>query len=209
MQQGILIGLVGPSGVGKGFIKDYLKTKYPDFVELTVVTTRGRRETDGVDRETDVPIGVFFQRSDQGEIVFAHQPFGVDGDWYGFQQEQIRSHLEMGYKILTEVHADNAAKFHSKFQSQVALFGLVSNQEYLELNLNNRHTESTEDQQTRLQFALQEMTKIHELHDAGVIAELVTVSSENKIQVPDVVCKKVEAVIAERESNTFRSKELE
>jgi guanylate kinase len=56
-----IIALVGPSGVGKNFVKEAIKKKYPELKELTVYTTRKRRESDGIDRKTDIDVNDFLQ----------------------------------------------------------------------------------------------------------------------------------------------------
>jgi len=205
--QGVLIGLTGPSGVGKGYVKEHLKSVFPDFVELSVVTTRSRRITDGVDRETDVPPELFLARRESGEIIFAHQPFGLTGDWYGFQQQQLLDHFSAGHAILTEVHIDNAEPFHIRFPDQVSLFGLVADEAYLRDNLDHRNTEGIEGKEIRLHQALSEMERIRNLHAAGVVADIIPVSAENRKIMPSIVEQKVASVLQEKALYSRGSKE--
>ncbi len=207
MSQGVLIGLTGPSGVGKGFVKEHLKSVFPDFTELSVVTTRARRVSDGIDRETDVPLGLFFARKESGEIIFAHQPFGPSGDWYGFLQQQINEHFDAGRIILTEVHVDNVEPFHIRFPDQTALFGLVADETYLRRNLDQRNSESLEGKEIRLRESLSEMKKIRGFHEAGILTDLIRVSVENRCYIPAVMEQKVVSVLQEKIYNMGGAKE--
>lgn len=55
-----ILGLVGPSGVGKGYAKEAIKSALPGvFVEPVVVTTRTQRPGDGADRRAGVSISEF------------------------------------------------------------------------------------------------------------------------------------------------------
>jgi len=123
---GYIIALSGPSGIGKGFVKDAIRRRYPGMPELTVVTTRARRPSDGIDRETDVPADVFLKQRNEGEIILAHQPFGEQHDWYGFRKSQIDNGLMRGECILTEIHPDNIGPFHEIYPSSLFVFGFIA-----------------------------------------------------------------------------------
>ena len=51
INKGEMIGIIGPSGVGKGFVKKAILTAFPGrLIEPIVVTTRPKRSDDGPDR---------------------------------------------------------------------------------------------------------------------------------------------------------------
>ncbi len=197
--QGKLIGLTGPSGVGKGFLKDRLKAVYPHLVELTVPTTRPRRPTDGADRETDIPVAVFLERSKSGEIIFAHQPFGGEDHWYGFYRDQIATLLASGQQVLTEVHVDNVRGFKKELGDQVTLIGLVAEAHYLAHNLTGRGSETEADKGRRLEMAIAEVATVHMLHQEGLIHTLIEVDHGVREQLTEIALRTVAGFFAEGE----------
>ncbi len=195
---GRIIGLTGPSGVGKGHIKEYVRNLMPDAYELTVATTRGRRASDGADRDTDIPVGIFLQRADAGEIIFAHQPFGDIGDWYGFYDEQIKHALTEGRLILTEIHVENVPLFKKNFGERVFVLGLIAPPSYLEANLTGRDAEIPEDTRRRLEVALQEVNSIQRLHAEGLVDVLLHVDEPVRGEVAGMAWKHVERALGAR-----------
>lgn len=194
MNIGKIFALTGPSGIGKGYIKSHLRTQYPGLEELTVATTRGRRNTDGSDRDTGIPIGIFLEGVNGGSIIFAHQPFGTDGDWYGFYLNQIQRALINNRQVMTEIHVDNVAPFKSLFGEDVAILGLTAERDYLEANLNNRGSESPEEKALRLSMVLQEVTAIRLLHQQGLVNAMVEIDISNKEIVADIVRDRLESL---------------
>ena len=181
----VIIGLVGPSGVGKGFIKQFLLEKYSDsFVEPVVVTTRPTRPTDGKDRLAGISQAKFRNMVDSKEVIMAHQPFGSQGDWYGFLAKSLASEST---HVLTEVHIDNVINFRLLFAQSLYLIGLVGNSEYLGLNLDSRGTETAEDRRVRVESGIGESDEIKRLLDRGLVDEIVEVNSDNRDRLTNIV----------------------
>ncbi|NCO05268.1 MAG: hypothetical protein GW939_03955 [Candidatus Magasanikbacteria bacterium] len=201
--QGKIFALTGPSGVGKGFIKQHIKLHHPHLEQLTVATTRGKRPDDGKDRETGIPIGVFLERRNGGTIVFAHQPFGPEGDWYGFYAEQIQRLLADGKQVLTEIHVDNVGPFKTEFGEKVKILGLIADEMYLESNLICRGSETEEDRQHRLDLALKETEVIAQLVSQGLVDSVIEVNDDNREIIAQLALEKMNELGLE-EVNSFR-----
>lgn len=169
---GYIIALSGPSGIGKGFVKEAIRRRYPGMPELTVVTTRSRRPSDGVDRETDVPIAMFLKQQNEREIILAHQPFGIQHDWYGFRRSQIDQGLNRGECMLTEIHPDNINPFYELYPSSLFVFGFIAPENYIRKNLQARDTEPQTEQERRIQQSIYEMNQIRHWQDRGRIIRL-------------------------------------
>lgn len=191
VNNGKIFALTGPSGVGKGFIKQHIRSQHPHLEELTVATTRGKRLDDGKDREAGIPIGLFLERKNGGTIIFAHQPFGPESDWYGFCAEQIRKLIAEGKQVLTEIHVDNVRPFKTEFGEQVRVLGLTANESYLKANLANRDSETVEGQQQRLSEGLQELGMIAQLVNEGLIDSVIEVNAENRERIAQLALEKM------------------
>jgi guanylate kinase len=182
-----IIGLVGPSGVGKGYAKEAIKTAFPDsFVEPVVATTRPQRQTDGPDRLAGLSLEDFSSMVQRDEVIFNHQPFGPKGDWYGFLAQSLESTEK---RILTEVHIDNILPFKERFGDSVVLVGVVASDEYLNSNLLSRASESKELRSIRVKAAHDERERIQKLHSEGLVDELLEVNIQNRDLFGDLIIK--------------------
>ncbi|MEK7497970.1 MAG: hypothetical protein AAB656_03560 [Patescibacteria group bacterium] len=188
-----ILGLVGPSAVGKGYCKDAIKTTFPEFFdEPVVVTTRPKRLNDGKDRQAGVPLDEFLVMRETGVVLFAHQPFGEGTDWYGFS----RTSLEENDKILlTEVHIDNATPFKNRYGDKVKLVALIAEKVYLEANIRGRATETEDAVQVRLNAAIAEVEEINRLREQGLIDHVIEVNTENRDRLAQIVTGLIKNII--------------
>jgi guanylate kinase len=170
-----VIGLTGPSGVGKGFAKKAILAAYQGLlVEPIVATTRPRRDDDGADRQAGMSDTEFDTLVSSGEIIFAHSPFN-NNFRYGF----LHSSFQNDAATLTEVHVDNIPRFREQFRDSLFLIGIFASKKYLESNLHDRDT-TTSDLNIRLDAATAEVAKIKRLHRIGVINEIISVGFRNR-----------------------------
>lgn len=98
----MIISLSGPSGIGKGFIKECILQTYPHIQELVWFTTRPLRsnEQQGGNR-INVSFPEFNQMAGFGELVLVQDLFGHR---YGLRKEDL---LPSSHTKLTELHPDN------------------------------------------------------------------------------------------------------
>lgn len=187
----IILGLSGPSAVGKGYCKDRIKEKFKDtFSEPVIVTTRPKREKDGPDRKAGVSVSDFLEMKKNGLILFSHQPFKTD--WYGF----LASSFEDGDKhILTEVHPENITGFKYKYGSRVILLGLIANKDYLELNIRSRGTESEELIRERILASADESSVIQKFAENGLVDHLIEVTPSNRFNLDKIVINLTREII--------------
>lgn len=191
--ENLIIGLSGPSAVGKGYCKEEIKKHFPDiFVEPIVATTRPRRPNDGADRLSGISLETFSELEDKGEIIFSHQPFGKDGDWYGFLSSNIDSNSK---NILTEVHPDNIIPFKKRYSHRVNLIGLVAGKEYLEENIRRRSTETEDQIQIRLQSSVAEAEVLRNYKGLGLIDFLIEVSNQNRAELSPLIINLVTQIL--------------
>lgn len=188
---GKIIALAGPSGVGKNFAKQAIKDKFPQLVELTVYTTRPKRSSDGLDRKADIPIDNFLIMKQKGEIIATHQPFGPDGDWYGFFRNQIEEMIDNNNLILTEIHPDNIPLFKKLYGDKVFTVALTAKKDYLEHNLRSRGSEKDFYREARLNKAFDEITTIQEMWKEKLINKVIDVGWNNRDNLAEIMVNEV------------------
>lgn len=189
---GKILGLTGPSGVGKGFAKEaIISAGIENFSEPVVVTTRPVRPTDGVDRRAGVLVRDFFKMVEEGQILFPHQPFGSSGDWYGF----LENDFNIDNSILTEVHIDNVKPFRNRFGVRLMLIGLKAQEDYLRKGLEQRATETPDQRELRVQSASREILQIDDYYKRGLINRVIEVTSENRDELQTLVLAQVSELL--------------
>lgn len=188
---GKIIALVGPSGVGKNFAKQAIKDKFPQLLELTVYTTRAKRSSDGLDRKADIPVSDFLKMEQEGEIIAAHQPFGPEGDWYGFSRKQIDEMLDNNNLILTEIHPDNILLFKKLYSDKIFTVALTAEKDYLEHNLRLRGSGKDIDREVRLNKAFDETTTIQKMWKEKLIDRVIEVGWDNRENLSEIVVNEV------------------
>lgn len=188
---GKIIALAGPSGVGKNFVKQALKTQFPQLSELTVFTTRAGRLSDGADRKTDISVNDFLEMQKENKIIVAHQPFGSEGDWYGFSKEQIDEFIKNKKQILTEIHVDNVVLLKKLYGDKIYLLAITAENEYLEYNLQLRNSEKGMDKVIRLESAAKEIKVIEEMWKKNLINKIINVNWDNRNKLAELAINEV------------------
>src|SRR3989344_7247982 len=111
----MIISLSGPSGIGKGFIKERLLQLYPHIQELAWFTTRPLRSNEQGGNRIHISLPEFNQLAGLGELVLVQDLFGYR---YGLKKEDLLPNS--GIK-LTELHSDNLLE---AFRINPAIFAI-------------------------------------------------------------------------------------
>ncbi|MBQ7217614.1 MAG: guanylate kinase [Synergistaceae bacterium] len=151
---GKLFVLSGPSGAGKGTLRENALKDIPELVYSVSCTTRQPREgeADGVQYR-------FITREDFADRI-AHDEFleyaHVHDDMYGTLRADVMRVLESGKNMLLEIDVQGALQVKAKFPEAVLVFVDVPSIQELERRLRDRHTETESALQTRLSNAVKE-----------------------------------------------------
>ncbi len=97
----MLIALSGPSGIGKGFIKEKLLTEYPNIEEIQWITTRKLRATEIRGNRVSVSRNEFRRLVRSQELVLVQTLYGNE---YGMRKSELLSSTRL---LLTELHPNN------------------------------------------------------------------------------------------------------
>jgi len=178
----MIISLSGPSGIGKGFVKERLLQIFPQIQELAWFTTRPLRsnEQQGGNR-IHVSLSEFNQMAEFGEIVLVQDLFGHR---YGLRKEDLFPSSDIK---LTEVHPDNmleAIRINPRiFAIGFVTFDLLLLRKRLSVI---RKTESPAEIEKRVKNATSEIETI--LRRRSLFASVIEVTEAKESLVLDEVC---------------------
>jgi guanylate kinase len=139
---GMLLIISGPSGVGKTTITRAVERSIPDAVFSVSVTTRPRAATDvdGVDYRF-VNDAEFDRMIAAGELLeHAH----VFGKKYGTPRAWVEEQLRRGRLVILEIDVQGAIQVKQKMPGAFGLFVLAPNEAVLLERLRNRRRDSEE-----------------------------------------------------------------
>lgn len=156
MKKGLLIIVSGPSGVGKGTVRDYyMKDESLNLTYSISMTTRQPRqgEVDGVDY-IFVTREVFEQKIKEGEFLEYAE---FVGNYYGTSLTQVNKLREEGKNVILEIEVQGANIVKEKCPDAVTIFIIPPSMEELEKRIRGRRSEAEEIIQQRLAKATQEL----------------------------------------------------
>lgn len=156
--QGHLFVISGPSGVGKGTLREKLFQHIPDLCYSVSVTTRKPRknEQEGkdyffVDQET---FKKYIKENKFAEWALVH------GDYKGTLLNTLKKKLQQGEDLVLEIDVQGAMQLKQKFPAGTFIFIAPPSWEKLEDRLRGRNTEEEKDLKKRLHDAHREMKQI-------------------------------------------------
>ena len=159
--------LAGPTAVGKGTVSTYIRENYPDVLLSVSATTRSPRpgEIDGVHYYfvSDDEFDRMIEARELLEWATVHNSYR-----YGTPRPPIDAALAAGKRVLLEIDLQGARQVRAVMPEALLVFLLPPTWEELVRRLIGRGTESTEEQQRRLDTAKVELAAQDEF-DARVV----------------------------------------
>lgn len=156
MKKGLLIILSGPSGVGKGTVRQELfKDDTLNLAYSISMTTRKPRptETEGVD--------YFFVDEDVFKAKIAHDELleyaQFVGNYYGTPKHHVEQLLNEGKNVVLEIEVQGALQVMEKCPNALTIFLVPPSFEELERRIRGRRTEDEAVVQERLNKARKEI----------------------------------------------------
>ena len=171
-QNGLLLVVSGPAGVGKGTINAELMRRHPNIVMSVSATTRAPRpgEIDGVHYffHTEEEFQDLIRKNALLEYV---KVFNMN--YYGTPRAFVESQLASGHDVILEIDVQGAAKVRSAFPEAVLIFICPPSMEELKSRLVGRATETPEAIRRRTEEAYREIRSAGDFYDYAVINESV------------------------------------
>lgn len=159
MKKGLLIIISGPSGVGKGTVRNFfMKEKELNLTYSISMTTRKPRdkELEGVDYLfTDKD--AFEKAIENGELLEWAE---FVGNYYGTPFSQVEKLRNEGKNVVLEIEVQGAQQVAKKVPDCISIFMIPPTMEELENRIRGRSTEPEEIIQERLAKAEKEMKLI-------------------------------------------------
>lgn len=156
MKRGLLIILSGPSGVGKGTVREQLfKEESLNLAYSISMTTRYKRpgEKEGIDYFF-VDVDTFKKKIEQGELLEYAQ---FVGNYYGTPKAYVNQLLDEGKNVVLEIEVQGALQVMKKVPDALTIFLVPPSMEELEKRIRGRRTEAEDVIKERLDKARREI----------------------------------------------------
>lgn len=154
-ERGILFILSGPSGVGKGTVRERLFQKKVDLKYSVSMTTRDKRPGE-VEGEH-----YFYRSKEEFENLIKQNELleyaTYVNNHYGTPKKYVMESLAAGHDVFLEIEVQGALQVKENFPEGVFIFLLPPNLEELKNRIVNRGTESSELVLNRLKEAKKEI----------------------------------------------------
>lgn len=192
-ERGLLIVFSGPSGVGKGTVRQEIFSTPDHKFEYSVsMTTRAQRpgEEDGVD--------YFFRTREQFEDLIRRGQMleyaEYVGNYYGTPLTYVNETLDKGIDVFLEIEVQGALQVKKKVPDGVFIFLTPPDLEELKDRLVGRGTDSQEVIAQRIERAKEEIALMRE-YDYAVVNDEVPLAAERVKRIIEAEHCRVDRVI--------------
>ena len=197
-QNGLLLVVSGPAGVGKGTINDALLARHENIRMSVSATTRAPRpgEIDGVH--------YFFKDEKEFERMIARGDFleymcVFNMNYYGTPRKFVEDELASGRSVILEIDVEGGMNVKHAFPEAVLIFIAPPSMIQLKERLIGRDTETPEQVEHRFQTAFREVERARE-YDYIVVNHVVDIAVsrvEQIIQAEHCRCSRNQALLSE------------
>ena len=172
---GLLIVISGPSGAGKGTLRNLMKKDFPDMYYSISATTRSPRqgEKHGVDYLFMSKEEFLELRDANGCLEWAE----VYGNYYGTPRSKVEENIAQGRDVILEIDIQGALHVKKQYSKGVFIFIVPPSIQELKRRIENRGQNSPEDMSKRLKSAQAELAYVSE-YDYVVVNDEIEMAKE-------------------------------
>ncbi|MGI6192649.1 MAG: guanylate kinase [Christensenellales bacterium] len=160
-QQGLLLVVSGPSGVGKGTICKAVINRNPGVKLSVSATTRAKRQGEEEGKSYFFKTREEFERMIRDGELLEHVLL-FNTNYYGTPRAYIEAEIEACNDIILEIDYHGALTVKQAFPDAVLIFVAPPVMEELKARLEHRASESEDSRKIRLKTAMEEMRMIGE-----------------------------------------------
>ena len=194
-ERGLLIVISGPSGVGKGTVRNALfQREGHNLVYSISMTTRAPRNG-----ETNGKEYYFVSREEFEERIKNNQFLEYAefvGNYYGTPLDKVEDNLNEGNEVVLEIEVQGAMKVRKKKRDAIFIFIAPPTMQDLKNRLNRRGTEPKEVIQSRYEKACREVELAY-LYDYIVVNDSVENAADKIMAIIRAEHAKTERTISE------------
>ncbi|CAM3657461.1 guanylate kinase [Erysipelothrix urinaevulpis] len=156
MKKGLLIIFSGPSGVGKGTVRELFFDKEELNLAYSIsMTTRSPREGEVEGEDYYFVTRERFEKAIANDELLEYAEFV--GNYYGTLIEEVERLRNLGKNVLLEIEVQGARQVIERVPDSLSIFLVPPSMEELERRIINRRTESADVIHERLSKASKEM----------------------------------------------------
>jgi guanylate kinase len=152
--RGLLIVLVGPSGVGKSTISRRLAEKMNVWYTVSATTREKKPQDDEGKTYEHIDRKEFFRRLDSDQFLEYAQ---VYGDYYATPKHPALDHMAAGRDVLLEIDVQGALQVRHHYPDALLIFILPPDEPTLLQRLRDRGRDSADDIHKRFMAAKREI----------------------------------------------------
>lgn len=194
-ERGLLIVISGPSGVGKGTVRNALfQREGHNLVYSISMTTRAPRNG-----ETNGKEYYFVSREEFEERIKNNQFLEYAefvGNYYGTPLDKVEDNLNKGNEVVLEIEVQGAMQVRKKKRDAIFIFIAPPTMQDLKNRLNRRGTEPQEVIQSRYEKACREVELAY-LYDYIVVNDTVENAADKIMAIIRAEHAKTERTISE------------
>jgi guanylate kinase len=159
MKKGLLIILSGPSGVGKGTVRNLFVNDPELNIAFSVsMTTRTKRVGEVEGQDYYFVDRLSFEKAIEADELLEYAEFV--GNYYGTPMSAVEALRHQGKNVLLEIEVQGAQQVTSKVPDALTIFLVPPSMEELKKRILGRRSESHEIVHERLEKAQKEMELI-------------------------------------------------
>jgi len=156
MKKGLLIVLSGPSGVGKGTVRQYFMDDPALNLSYSIsMTTRNKRESEVEGKDYFFVSKEEFEAAIQKGELLEYAEFV--GNYYGTPASYVEELRQEGKNVVLEIEVDGATQIMNKVSEALTIFIIPPSLDELERRIRGRRSETEEVIQKRLKKAEKEL----------------------------------------------------
>lgn len=196
-EQGLLIFISGPSGVGKSTVCRKLAGELPAEFAVSATTRAGKPQDAFGKKYEFVDEKKFRSMLEAGEFLeYAY----VFGNWYGTLRKPVEQGLAAGRTILLEIDVQGAIQVHKLLPYAMGVFILPPSMEDLKKRLEDR---GRDDAATILRRFTEAQQEIRTAQASGVY-DLMVVNEDNGVErTTDMIRRAIKGFRDESQSKLF------